>query len=324
MASREQLIRRMAKQRGLDPDAVIAIASVEGMAALRGGVSVGDNGTSFGPFQLHVGGALPAGRGSPWAHSRAGIAYALDGMAKVARGLSGQEAVAAISRRFERPADPAGEIAKAMGFYGKGGGGAGQAAGDFGGRGFQSAPTEPIPTQPDLGSVAFDNLSHIAAGTFSPEGSLAALSGAVADAQVSAPELQTHPMTPSIKIQGKASPTARKAAGLVFDYLGTPYHWGGESPGGFDCSGLLQYVWGKEGVQIPRTSQEQWQAGSAVKKSQLRPGDAVFFEPGKGGPGHVGMYVGGGRFIESPHTGASVRISKLAGRTDFVGARRFA
>jgi hypothetical protein len=131
MNSRERLIRQLAIRRGLDPDAVVAIASVEGNTALHGGVSIGDHGTSFGPFQLHVGGALPAGKGSAWAHSRAGLTYALDRIAGVARGLKGKEAVSAISSRFERPADVPGEIAKAMGYYGKsgGGGGGGRAGG---------------------------------------------------------------------------------------------------------------------------------------------------------------------------------------------------
>lgn len=120
MSPRERFIRARSAQLGLDPDAVVAIGSVEGPAAVHGGVSVGDHGTSFGPFQLHEGGALPAGKGSAWAHSNAGINYALQRMAQVAKGLHGKAAVAAISSRFERPADVPGEIAKAMGYYGGG------------------------------------------------------------------------------------------------------------------------------------------------------------------------------------------------------------
>lgn len=122
MNPRERFIRQRSAQLGLDPDAVVAISSVEGQRALHGGVSVGDNGTSFGPFQLHVGGALPAGKDSAWAHSNAGIDYALRRMSAVARGLKGKDAVSAIASRFERPADIPGEIAKAMQFYGSGGG----------------------------------------------------------------------------------------------------------------------------------------------------------------------------------------------------------
>jgi hypothetical protein len=102
-----------ARRRGLDPNAVLGIAAHEG---LSGGV--GDSGTSYGPFQLHRGGALPAGKSQQWAESKAGISYALDRIAGVARGLRGRQAVEAISRRFERPADPASEIADAMRHYG--------------------------------------------------------------------------------------------------------------------------------------------------------------------------------------------------------------
>lgn len=109
-------------------------------------------------------------------------------------------------------------------------------------------------------------------------------------------------------------------------YLGTPYKWGGASPGGFDCSGLLQYLWGKAGVAIPRTTYQQFTSGQAVAANALRPGDALFFtgsDPMNGLPGHVGIYLGGGKFIEAPHTGAVVRVSSLQGRSDFVGARRY-
>jgi cell wall-associated NlpC family hydrolase len=113
------------------------------------------------------------------------------------------------------------------------------------------------------------------------------------------------------------------AVNLVKQYLGTPYVWGGSHPGGFDCSGLVQYTLGKEGISVPRTTFEQFQTGQPVGKKNLKPGDAVFFEPSFKGPQHEGMYIGNGQFIEAPHTGAVVRISNLAGRTDYVGARRF-
>lgn len=109
-------------------------------------------------------------------------------------------------------------------------------------------------------------------------------------------------------------------------YIGTPYKWGGEAPGGFDCSGLLQYVWRQNGVNIPRTTYDQFKVGTPVAKNSLQPGDAVFFtgsDSKNGLPGHVGMYIGNDKFIEAPHTGAKVQISTLAGRSDYQGARRF-
>jgi len=115
-----QLIAAGASQRGLDPQAVLAVAGQEGLSG-----RVGDYGTSFGPFQLHYGGAYPswAPRGSQaasqaWASSPQGINYALGQIAGVARGLTGQPAVNAIVGRFERPADIPGEQARAWAGYG--------------------------------------------------------------------------------------------------------------------------------------------------------------------------------------------------------------
>lgn len=129
------------------------------------------------------------------------------------------------------------------------------------------------------------------------------------------------------QIQGHVTERTRSAITLAEDYLGTPYVWGGDKPGGFDCSGLLQYVWARAGVTIPRTTYDQFKVGTPVSKAQLQPGDAVFFtgsDPQNGLPGHVGMYLGGGKVIEAPHTGADVQISNLSDHKDFVGGRRYA
>lgn len=110
----QDYIRQQSIALGLDPQAVLSVATVEG--GFSG--AVGDSGTSFGPFQLHIGGALPAGKGKAWAQSKAGVKYALQQIAKVAKGLTGKQAVTAIVRNFERPAAPDAEIARAMGVYG--------------------------------------------------------------------------------------------------------------------------------------------------------------------------------------------------------------
>lgn len=172
----------------------------------------------------------------------------------------------------------------------------------------------------DTKALALDQLSHIG----DPGGTLS-------DATSGAFNFSAHPQSinfPKPAVKGAATGSSRdqKAVALIKEYLGTPYVWGGSKPGGFDCSGLLQYVWSKEGVSIPRTSFEQFLTGRSIPKSNLRVGDAVFFKGSdsqNGLPGHVGMYIGGGKFVEAPHTGATVRISALAGRTDYVGARRF-
>lgn len=120
------------------------------------------------------------------------------------------------------------------------------------------------------------------------------------------------------------SPNAPAVVELAKKYLGTKYVWGGSKPGGFDCSGLLQYVWQQKGVSIPRTTYQQVKAGHAVQINQLQPGDAVFFGS-HDSPHHVGMYIGHGQFIQSPHTGDVVKISNLSDyMSQFAQARRFA
>lgn len=102
-----------------------------------------------------------------------------------------------------------------------------------------------------------------------------------------------------------------------------PYVWGGTSPNpGFDCSGFVQYVYAHFGISIPRTSQEQFGFGTPVDISNLQPGDLVFFHNDGSGPGHVGMYIGGGLMIHAPHTGDVVRIIPLSYESGYCGARR--
>jgi cell wall-associated NlpC family hydrolase len=107
--------------------------------------------------------------------------------------------------------------------------------------------------------------------------------------------------------------------GIAMQAIGTPYVWGGAAPGGFDCSGLVMWAYAQLGVSLPHSSYAQYNYGVPVSVDALEPGDLVFFD----GLGHVGMYIGGGQFIEAPHTGAFVQISNLADRMgDYVGARR--
>jgi cell wall-associated NlpC family hydrolase len=109
--------------------------------------------------------------------------------------------------------------------------------------------------------------------------------------------------------------------GIAMQYLGTPYVWGGESPGGFDCSGFVAYVYAQVGISLPHYTGAQWNTGSPVSADQLEPGDLVFFN----GLGHVGNYIGGGQFIHAPHTGDVVKISSLSDSwyaSSFDGGRR--
>jgi cell wall-associated NlpC family hydrolase len=108
--------------------------------------------------------------------------------------------------------------------------------------------------------------------------------------------------------------------GIAMRYLGVPYVWGGSTPRGFDCSGLVSYVFAQIGVSLPHSSYSQFGMGTAVSISQLQPGDLVFFT----GASHVGIYIGGGQFIHAPHTGDVVKISSLSGyySSNFAGGRR--
>jgi hypothetical protein len=98
--------------------------------------------------------------------------------------------------------------------------------------------------------------------------------------------------------------------------LGKPYVWGGEGPDGYDCSGLTQKAFASVGVTLPRTSQEQRNAGTGVPLAQIAAGDLVTFtypgESGNPGPGnHVAIYAGGGQVIEAAHTGVPVKVAPL-------------
>ncbi|MFC8830779.1 NlpC/P60 family protein [Streptomyces sp. NPDC057137] len=128
------------------------------------------------------------------------------------------------------------------------------------------------------------------------------------------------------RAQGRAAtgavpaPNARAAAAIAYarGALGKPYVWGATGPDGFDCSGLTQAAWRAAGVSLPRTTYTQINAGRRVSRSQLAPGDLVFFYSGIS---HVGLYVGGGQMIHAPRPGAGVRMAPID-QMPFAGATR--
>ncbi|MFJ7304906.1 NlpC/P60 family protein [Streptomyces sp. NPDC099088] len=117
-----------------------------------------------------------------------------------------------------------------------------------------------------------------------------------------------------------AAPTSRAAEAVAFAYskLGSPYVWGATGPNAFDCSGLTQAAYRSAGVSLPRTTYAQINAGQRVSRSELQPGDLVFFYSGIS---HVGIYVGDGRMIHAPNPSAPVRLAPID-QMPFAGATR--
>lgn len=127
----------------------------------------------------------------------------------------------------------------------------------------------------------------------------------------------------------EAPPSAQRAEAVLQALLalGVDYQNGGSSPAtGFDCSGLVAHVYREAwGIGLPRTAQEQSMAGTAVSLSELQAGDLVFYDTLGRPNSHVGIYLGDGRFVHAPKSGAQVRVEELGNRywrTRFTGARR--
>lgn len=105
----------------------------------------------------------------------------------------------------------------------------------------------------------------------------------------------------------EAARPANKAVEVAVAQLGKPYRWAGSGPNSFDCSGLTSYAWAKAGVQLPRSSRAQYAGTTRISRSDLQPGDLVFYHSPIS---HVAMYIGDGQVVESPNSGNNVRIRK--------------
>jgi murein DD-endopeptidase len=119
--------------------------------------------------------------------------------------------------------------------------------------------------------------------------------------------------------------TARKAVDVARNMVGKPYKYAGDTPAGFDCSGLVRYSYGKAGIQLPRDTRSQRNLSVPVSLRNLREGDLLFFDQEGKKASHVGMYVGDGRFVHAPSTGGKVRTDSLKAefwKKHFVDARR--
>ena len=111
---------------------------------------------------------------------------------------------------------------------------------------------------------------------------------------------------------------------IALRFGGVPYVWGGATPAGFDCSGFVQYVFGQIGVNLPRTADVQYELGRKVMKTDLQPGDLVFFETYEPGASHNGIFVGDDRFVAA-NSGTGVAVAALSDpywNSRYLGARR--
>ncbi|MGI9201688.1 MAG: C40 family peptidase [Woeseiaceae bacterium] len=128
---------------------------------------------------------------------------------------------------------------------------------------------------------------------------IAVLAGCAANGPVSAPASDTN---------------ADRAVAVAVQQIGVPYRYGGSTPGGFDCSGLVHYSYAQAGKTVPRTTATLWSELRPVSERDLRAGDVLFFRIA-GKMSHVGLYVGGGEFVHAPSSGKVVSIGSL--RSDF-------
>ncbi len=136
------------------------------------------------------------------------------------------------------------------------------------------------------------------------------------------------PVRPEDRLPWEIPSTASAIVEIARTYLGVPYRFGGKSPEeGFDCSGLVQYVFARQGIGLTRLANEQYLQGTPVAREDLQPGDLVFFSISGRGIDHVGIYAGETRFIHAPRTGRTVSYERLDSAyfsSRFQGARRMA
>lgn len=130
-----------------------------------------------------------------------------------------------------------------------------------------------------------------------------------------------HGRDDNIRLREEIVRTARQ-------YIGVPYRWGGESPSsGFDCSGLTMVVYRLNGLNLPRSSRQQWKVGRRIDRDRLQKGDLVFFATSGGSKvSHVGIYTGANKFLHAPGRGRQIQFSSLSSkyyRTRYVGARSY-
>jgi cell wall-associated NlpC family hydrolase len=117
----------------------------------------------------------------------------------------------------------------------------------------------------------------------------------------------------------------RAVAEYALAFRGVPYRSGGTTPAGFDCSGLVQYVFAQYGIDVPRVVEEQWHVGDKIKPKDVKPGDLLFFSTKGPGASHVAIALDNERFVHAPNSTGVVRIEALSSSywgSRYIGARR--
>jgi cell wall-associated NlpC family hydrolase len=176
-----------------------------------------------------------------------------------------------------------------------------------------------IPEDGDFGAqtrravITFQSRHHLSADGVVAARTWAALGGAP---RVSTPVQSVRVRRPAPPVYAVSPSVETQAVLLAAAQRGKPYRWGAAGPNSFDCSGLVQYVYKRLGVALPRTTYAQYAAAVHIPRSQLRPGDLIFVD----GLGHVGIYAGFGFIWHAPHTGDRVRLSLIWDR-HYVVAR---
>lgn len=133
------------------------------------------------------------------------------------------------------------------------------------------------------------------------------------------------PSPPSRPAPFTGSADGYALSGTALSLRGAPYRNGGINPQGFDCSGFVQYVFGQNGVNVPREVREQFRVGKGVDRDRLEPGDLVFFTTVAPGASHVGIAIGGDQFVHAPSQRGVVRVEQLSAQywsSRFIGAKR--
>lgn len=315
-----QAIQAAAKKHGIkDWRALAAVSHAESGLIPS---SMGDSGTSYGLFQLHRGGALgnmPDSQARQYLDAYRNADFAARQIKKLGiHGLTGRDAIHAFVTQFERPKNPGPEVERAFAWYQNQG--QGMAAPAMPAPGIPDAPTT-MGTDGGGQSTAFaqDLINRNAKQFKLPTIHLPA----------TAPNNVSFNLAPDNGVDVQSIPPADHIGSAITNaakqFLGVKYVWGGQTPKGFDCSGLVKYVFNKFGITTPRVSQEQFKGGMAVNQKQARAGDLIFFRHAGGDVGHVGIMLGNGQFIHAPHTGDVVKISNLKGYgLPVAGIRRYA